>query len=238
MTYNIQFGLNWPATRDLIRRECASGVDVLCLQEVPEPDHRDPRAIHPCQILEDFDWPHDLRTLWHQPHYRSGNMTLVRGRLGPGRFLETPLSNPYGCAYDVTVGDARLTVANVHMTAMLGPPPIAFPVSEMYRLREALDLTRRYRRLGGPVVALGDFNTFWPAPACWVMRRHWRDCRLWIGGQRRATRPTYGLPFVIDYVFTQGGIVALDYKVVVGGGSDHRAVVATLQVPVTQPRGS
>ncbi|MBN2560417.1 MAG: endonuclease/exonuclease/phosphatase family protein [Phycisphaerae bacterium] len=243
MTYNIQMGLNWPAARDLIR---ANPVDILCLQEVPEPDHVDRQLVRPRQILEDFDWPHDSAMLWYRSPHRIGNMTLTRGFITPGRRLGVPFSKPYGLASEVRIHGGRLTVINIHMTDMLGPPAIAFPVSEMYRLREALDLTHRYGRTvrrdsrasrhRNPVIAMGDFNTFWPSPACWVMRRHWTDSRS--GGAARtsrrykATRPTYGLPFIIDHIFVRGGISVLDYQVLDGEGSDHRAVVATLRVPV------
>lgn len=235
MTFNIEFGLQWAVIRERI---LAERVDILCLQEVPEAGHRERSAVRPRQILADFPWPHDCAMLWHRRPRRIGNMTLVRGRIGPGRVLHTPLSAPYGMVNQVEVHGTRLTIANVHMTDMFGPPPVAFVVSETHRLREALDLGRRFRCHHRPVVALGDFNTFWPAPGCWVMRRDWTDCRSAVGGRHPPTRPTYGLPFVIDHVFVRGDVRVLRYRVLPAGGSDHRAVIADLSVPagpVTRP---
>jgi endonuclease/exonuclease/phosphatase family metal-dependent hydrolase len=230
MTYNILLGLRWPAVRELID---AHPVDILCLQEVPQAEHADRRAVRLSRIIDHLDRPHDLGMLWHRSPQRCGNLTLVPrdGHISPGKLLAVAEGTPYGWTNDVEVGGVRLTIANVHFTEMLGPPLPTFAVSEVYRLREALDLTRRFGHHRGPVLALGDFNTFWPAPACWVLHRHWTDCRSAAGGRHLATRPTYGLPFVIDHIFLRGGLSVTGYQVLPGGGSDHRAVIATLQIP-------
>jgi endonuclease/exonuclease/phosphatase (EEP) superfamily protein YafD len=158
-------------------------------------------------------------------------MTLVRGgRIEPGRVLHVPPSQPYGMVNRVTVGGVGLVVANVHFAEMLGPPLLSFPFSEVFRLREACHLTRTLRRARVPVIAAGDFNTFWPAPATWPLRWHWRDCRRAVGGLGRATRPTYGLPFIIDNILVRGDADILDYEVIDGPGSDHRAIAATVRV--------
>lgn len=229
MTYNVEMGLAWPAALELIR---AHPVDVLCLQEIPEEAHPDRRLVRPARVVKDVGLPHDLRMLWYREPRRVGNATFVRGRVAPGPTLCIPLSKPYGMESEVEVGGTRLTVANIHLTEMLGPPLLAFPISEMYRLREAQDLTRRFARCDGPVVAMGDFNTFWPAPAAFVLHRDWRDCRAEVGGRHAATRPTYGLPFVIDHVLVRGDVKVRDYRVIGGPGSDHRAVLVELDVRV------
>lgn len=228
MTFNIQCGLCWPEVRRLI---VAQDVDVICLQEVPQEGHCQRDFVRAAKVLDLLGWPHDLRMLWSRPPRQIGNLTLVRGRIEPGPVLRIPLTQAYGFTSRIEVGGARLTVANLHLSPLGGPPPLAFPVTEILRLREVLDLTKRLGDDRDPMVAVGDFNTFWPAPACWVMRRSWNDCRSEVGGDHLPTRPTYGLPFVIDHVFMRGGITAVDYEVLPGGGSDHRAVIATLQVP-------
>ncbi|MFH1420226.1 MAG: endonuclease/exonuclease/phosphatase family protein [Planctomycetota bacterium] len=232
MTYNVLYDGDWDAVRALI---LSNPVDILCLQEVAEEAFPSRRVIRQSMVREAVPWASEYAPLWHRSPRRIGNMTLVLGSIKKGHILSTPVSQPYGLVNEVEVGGARLTVANIHMTEMLGPPPVAFPVSEVLRLREAIDLTRRFSRCRNPVIALGDFNTFWPAPACWVLRRAWRDCRTVAGGRHAATRRTYGLPFVIDHIFVRGGANVLDYRVIEGGGSDHRAVVARLEVPILRP---
>ena len=230
MTFNIQCGLQWPDVRRLI---LAQDVDIICLQEVPQHGHSRRGFVRVSQVLGLLDWPHDLRMLWSRHPRQIGNLTLVRGRIEPASVLRIPLTQAYGFTSRVEVGGARLTVANLHLSPLGGPPPLAFPATEVFRFREVRHLTKSLADDRGPTVAVGDFNTFWPAPACWAMRRSWKDCRNEVGGTHLATRPTYGLPFVIDHVFLRGGVTAVDYEVLPGGGSDHRAVIATIQVPRT-----
>ncbi len=227
MSYNIEMGLAWPAALDLIRSQT---FDVLCLQEIPEELHPNRSVVRPSRVLSDLSMPADLRMLWYRTPRRIGNATFTSGHLSPGPILQVPQSKPYGMTTEVKVGGVAMTIYNIHMTEMLGPPLVAFPISEMYRLRESQDLTRRAAKLKTPVVALGDFNTFWPSPAAWVLRRDWRDCRTEIGGRHAATRPTYGLPFVIDHVLVRGDIRVLDYQVISGAGSDHRPIRVVLEV--------
>jgi len=228
MTFNVQCGLQWPDVRRLI---LAQDVDIICLQEVPQDGHSQRDFVRASEILDLLDWPHDLRMLWSRPPRQIGNLTLVRGGIEPGPILRIPLTQAYGFTSRVEVDGARLTVANLHLSPLGGPPPLAFPATEILRLREVRHLTQSLGECRDPTVAVGDFNSFWPAPACWVMRRSWKDCRNEVGGNHLATRPTYGLPFVIDHVFMRGGVRAVGYEVLAGGGSDHRAVIATLQVP-------
>jgi endonuclease/exonuclease/phosphatase family metal-dependent hydrolase len=230
MTYNILFDGCWPAVRELIE---ANPADIICLQEVPTEDFPVPCIARPSQIRRELEGQSDYAALWRRGSRQMGNMTLVRGRIGSGTRLQTGLSQPYGLANELEVAGARLIVANLHLTEMLGPPPLAFPVSEVFRMREVLDVTARFQDARTPVIALGDFNTFWPSPACWLMRRRWRCCDPDARSRRLGTRPTYGFPFVIDHIFVRGGIQVRDCRILEGGGSDHRAVIATLDVPLS-----
>lgn len=228
MSYNILYGFDWEAVRDLIR---ANPVDVLCLQEVPQEGYSDAEAVSPQSIMTDFDWPNDLAMLWHPVPRRAGNMTLTQGAIRPGEVLRAWPTWGYGILNEIVVNGAKLVVANTHLSPMFGPPVASFLPTEVFRLREVLHLTRRCQGFGGPVVALGDFNSFWPAPVCWYMRRHWQDCRLEVGGAHLSTRPTYGLPFVIDHIYTRGDVSVEDYRVIDGPGSDHRPVIVQLSLP-------
>ncbi len=232
MTYNVLYDGDWEAVRELI---LANPTDILCLQEVAEEAFPNRHVIRPSMIRKALPQTGEYAPLWHRSPKRIGNMTLVRGTITKGKILSTPVSEPYGLMNTVEVAAARFSIANIHMTQMLGPPPVAFPISEVFRLREAIDLTHRASQYRHPVIALGDFNTFWPAPACWKLHRDWQDCRTAVGGRHPATRPTYGLPFVIDHIFVRGNAKILDYRVLEGGGSDHRAVVAKLELPVFHP---
>lgn len=228
MSYNILLGRRWDEALELIRRhDC----DVICLQEVPsETGHW--HGVTPDRVLRDIARPGAYAPLWYRPPRSLGNLTLVRGEIDSAKVLHLPPSRPYGILNRVAVHGVSLLVANVHMTPMMGPPPIAFPFSEIQRTREALHLSRTAGAHDGPALAVGDFNSFWPAPACLVMRRRWTDARKSVPGRHLATRPTYRLPFVIDHIFVRGPAEVVAYDVIDGPASDHRAVVARLRIPV------
>lgn len=225
MTHNILYGWKWDRVLEVIRCELP---DIICLQEVPHRDH-ELGGTPPERIIDDLQLPNACEMLWGAPPDAIGNMTFVRGDLRPGEILKVPWARPYGIANQVETRGVRMTVANVHLSPMYGPPPLTFLPTEIARFREARDLTQRFGQVDTPVVALGDFNTFHPAPGCWAMKRAWTDCRRAAGGRHGATRPTYGLPFVIDHIFARGLRNVVDYRVIETGASDHRAVIATVR---------
>lgn len=229
LTYNILFGRNWPESLAVIRDADA---DVICLQEiVPEEFDREP---HTCvdRIIDDIGLPHDFVYLWGRGTRRLGNITFARDAVTDRVVLRTRPTQPYGMAHRVEAAGTTLTVANIHLSPMLGPAPLMFLPSELLRWLEARHLSRWAQTVTGPIVAAGDFNTFAAAPAYRRMASAWSDARSRARGPVPATRPTYGIPFVIDHIFISGDAAACEYSVITGGGSDHQAVLATLKVPI------
>lgn len=231
MTYNVWLGMQWEEARETIHNHPA---DILCLQEVAVEDHPRRDFVRPSQIAAEFAGECNYQPLWRQGRGWLGNMTLVRcGRLGATTVLHCRSSEPYGTWSHVSMGRCEFVVANIHLTPMLGFPPLAYLMSEPLRTREAVHLARCIRRSSCPVIALGDYNTFWPSPGYLAAASGMRDCRSAGRGPRMATRPTYGLPFVIDHIFVTPQVEVLDYDVIDAPGSDHRPVVATVKLPET-----
>lgn len=226
MTWNIYLGNDWPNVRRVLRDHPA---DVICLQEVPEEDHPW-RTARPSRIARELNLPFNFAPLWLRHPKRVGNMTLVRdGHVGPARLLRTRGSEPYATWSRVRAGETTLIVVNVHLAPLRGPMPFAFPLTEPTRMREAAHLNRLIRRCRHPVIALGDFNTFRPAPGYRLAARGLIDCRHAVGGRHAGTRPTWGWPFVIDHILVTPHFRAVDYGVIVTPGSDHRPVTATIE---------
>ncbi len=228
LTYNILFGRRWSESLAVIRDADA---DVICLQElVPEGSSYEP-AVPLDQIADDIGMPHDFAFLWGKNKKRIANMTLARDGVSDRRLLRAWPTPAYGLVNRVQVSDVQFTMANVHLSPMLGPPLLMFLPSEGLRLNEVGHLSRWASTCLGPVVAAGDFNTFSVAPAFRRMKRDWQNARDVAKSKIRPTRPTYGIPFVIDHVFVRGDAVLCDYDVMPGGGSDHKAVLATIKLP-------
>jgi len=128
LTYNIEFMMGWPQTVDVIR---AQEADIICLQEVARDDCANGAYVRRSDVLEAFDRTHEYKRLDRFYHGCSmGNMTLVRGRIGPGRQLCADGGKPYGVATDVELDSSRLTVANIHLAPLLRPNLLAFAVAE------------------------------------------------------------------------------------------------------------
>lgn len=228
LTFNILFGRNWAESLAVIRDADA---DVICLQEVV-PDDSFYAPFTPIdRIIDDIAMPHDYAYLWGRGEKRLGNLTFARDDVAERTILRTWPTPAYGMANRVSVGTTRLTIANIHLSPMLGPPPLMFWPSECLRRLETGHLSRWAQSHCGPIVAAGDYNSFAMAPATRRMARGWQDARIAARGATAPTRRTYGLPFVIDHIFVRGGLAACEYTVLPGGGSDHRAVLATLKVP-------
>ena len=228
LTYNILFGRNWRESLAVIRDADA---DVICLQEiVPDDSHHAPSCSIE-RVADDIGMPYDFAYLWGKARKRLGNATFAKDGVFEREVLRAWPTPAYGLANRVAVGDMRFQVANIHLSPMWGPAPLMFLPSECLRRIEAGHLSSWAERAADPIVAAGDFNTFSIAPAYRRMARDWRDARRAVGHRVRPTRPTYGLPFVIDHIFVRGAAETCDYTVFPGGGSDHRAVLATLKLP-------
>lgn len=229
-TYNIWCGQRWPRVLETLR---ANPADVICLQEVLGDNRAEDGWATASTVAAALGGAWQFAELWRSVERPCGNLTLVpRGKVHPATILQTATSEPYGLLTDVELQGVRLRVANLHLAPLPNPPLFGFAPSELLRMREALDFERRVAGDSRPLLACGDYNTFYPAPAYHIAARRMRDARRVVGGRHPATRPTYGLPFVIDHVFVSSHFDVEDYRVVVSDGSDHRLVVSTLSCPM------
>lgn len=227
LTYNIQFGQRWPEIRALIR---AADADVICLQEVPNPEYPLPRVAPREAICADLDLPYACEMLWFDGPRHVGNMTLVRGCIGATTTLCIPGGRPYGIMNEVECGAARFNLVNVHLSPVESPLVFNFWPSERIRRREAVHLNEACYNAALPTVAAGDFNAFHLTPTMQTLASAWRDSRTVRSGGPFATRSTFGLPFVLDHVLLRGDVRAESYRVLDSDASDHRPVLVTLSL--------
>lgn len=228
MTYNVQMGFNWSESLAVIRHYQP---DVLCLQEVVPTRFHEPDSTSIERMCDDLGMSGDLQYLWGNGRRCIGNMTLTaRGSVEHERVLRRWPTQPYGMVSRVRVGEVDLAIANLHLSPMFGWPPLMFLPSEWLRRRELVHLNDwAADQTDRSVVVAGDFNTFDGAPAFATMKVGWQCARDSAERKMPATRPTYGLRFAIDHIFTRDTVRIHNYDVVVGGGADHRAVTATLE---------
>jgi len=222
LTSNLRYG--FADTDQLVEEVRQRGVDVLAVQELTDDAVERLAASGIDDVL-----PYEL-------------LTPGGGAGGAGIYSRFPLDklavpvafhNPPVLATITVVRDGvrvPVTVASVH-------PPAPWPNSthewsdELDRLAEWTD------GFPGPVVLAGDFNATNDHDQ---MRRFYDngyiDGAARAGGGYLATYPSdrrYPPLIAIDHVLTRGGPVTTKIKSITIGGSDHRAVLATVAVPLT-----
>ncbi len=144
----------------------------------------------------------------------------------------------------------RVVICNVHLTSpsvALDRPGRFFPIlldNERYRRRQLAEIEATALATDGPTLLVGDVNTMAVEPLFRDLRRRWVDAFRHArpvdpgatyphgshGPPNKFMRP--GTPFVRpDYVLVSPDVLPLAARTVAGGGSDHRPLVATLELP-------
>ncbi len=165
-------------------------------------------------------YPYRLRSPW--PGFgagTSGNMILSRWPLTPGKIRAPGLS--YALA-KVETPLGPLNVVGVHMTR---PWPFQF---QWGQLTQAMTLDTLVKKLDGPVIVAGDFNSVSSAR---VGRQIQSDIGLkanpgWPGTWPSAAPAIFG--FTIDQVYRTPDLAVVGREIGKRTGSDHRPVITRL----------
>ncbi|GEM_PF-142180 len=173
-------------------------------------------------------YPHRLRSPW--PGFgagTSGNMILSRWPLTPGNLRAPGLS--YALA-KVETPLGPLNVVGVHMTR---PWPFQF---QWGQLTQAMTLNTLVKKLDGPVIVAGDFNSVSSAR---VGKQIQSDIGLkanpgWPGTWPSAAPAVFG--FTIDQVYRTPDLAVVGRKIGKRTGSDHRPVITRLTL--AEPRSA
>ncbi len=235
LTHNVLF--DGGDAGETVAMIVAEDPDVVFLQEVSARRARDLAA-----GLE-ARWPHRLEAL-----SRGRGHGLVTFSKQPIAGIESWASGR-GNVVGQCLRTGPLAACNVHLTS----PSVAFdnprrfvPVlldNERYRRRqwEAIEETARGH---GVTVMIGDVNTMVVEPHFRSIRRGWVDA--WRALRPFASGATYphgshgppnkfvrpGIPFVRpDYVLLDPSVRPIEARTPASGGSDHRPVVVTLELP-------
>ncbi len=171
------------------------------------------------------------------PHHQLRPALSFRGRgiatRFEARFGDIPMPRRKGTFSVIEVGDTPVRLAGIHLIN-----PIDFPWWRSVRTRgRQLDRLFEWVDTGqGPLVLAGDCNASPKWPAYKQLSSRFDDLVLdWARSNGRRPERTWGwrpgspLLLRIDHVFGVG-VIARDVEVVPVVGSDHRALVADLEV--------
>jgi endonuclease/exonuclease/phosphatase family metal-dependent hydrolase len=136
------------------------------------------------------------------------------------RFPGGRLWYPRGAAVaDVGLGPARLRVICVHLGL--------HPAERALHARQLLEIVDGH---DGPAIVAGDLNARPTQDAPRILAEHLHD--VWPPALGEGSTYPAGSPSArIDYLFVTAGVEVVDARVIASSVSDHRPVVAELEIP-------
>ncbi|MBI4579898.1 MAG: endonuclease/exonuclease/phosphatase family protein [Planctomycetes bacterium] len=203
--------------------------DLYCLQEL---------------VVDDFHHqPRDQTSVlaaWLGLHYFSaytclgfrrnaGSAILSRYPLGEVEILADGRGHRFGLATIIDHSGGQLALICAHFTWVPRPACIGSLVSIPFRTAEIRMALGWLKRTGLPGIIAGDFNAVAHSPEYWTIARRMTDCTRAVPMPDRATRPTWGLPTQLDYIFVTDDFETIACRMPYCQVSDHRPLVADLR---------
>jgi endonuclease/exonuclease/phosphatase family metal-dependent hydrolase len=227
LSYNIFAPNRLDPLAELIRE---NKPDIVCLQEVRIPER-------PSRTVDRIEW------LAEQLGMYPAVMPTHRGRSGlvanvvlmhqPARSTEV-LTDVHGFKYGLGVilecDKTELALICGHYAWVPRPLMIGVWVSVFQRsvqLRRSLNWLARQNL---PGIIAGDFNMLPYSLEYRMLARRLIDCSRAVPANHRSTRPTWGLPAQLDYIFTTSQLKTRHYETVDFDFSDHRPILADLSL--------
>lgn len=228
MTYNIhqgRYGIDRVA--ETIDRYAP---DIVCLQEV---NSNGPWG-DPVWQLQQLHWKR-----WHV--VRDGELAILSRRpIGSHSLVYLPMGTMRAVlAAQVRLDGGRVTILNTHFNVARAGPSLIHSRGRIkeylasaasVRLAQTASLLDFAGRFSGPVVITGDLNTP-PRGLCYRrITSHYRDCFAAAGWGFGYTYSSHLPVLRIDYVLVDDSIAPLRCFTVRAGASDHRPVIADLEI--------
>lgn len=145
---------------------------------------------------------------------------------------------PFGLAGVVEHHGKQLAFVGVHYHRVPRPILLGVLVSSFQRSAQVRRSWQWIRNRRLPGIIAGDFNALPHLPDYQALARHMTDCSRAVPVNHRGTRPTWGLPVQLDYVFASGHFRTTACETIDYAGSDHRPVLADLELPEMAPGAS
>jgi len=221
-TYNIQGGRDPQLILRHLRRFNA---DIICLQEV---NNRQTG-------LKLFARALGMNYLFapRRKGERFGYAILAHGKLKRGKTLTMPGERNYGFAAELDIKHTNLHVICIHLKSLPRPLIKGALTSMAIRARQARTVIKSAKDKPGPVIVAGDCNALSFFPEYLSLSKSMTDCCV---ATKTSTQPTIFVGKVgyrIDHIFVKGSWNVTSCQVRAVKGSDHRPVVAKLELDST-----
>lgn len=230
-TYNIQGGSDSDQILANLKKFKAQ---VICLQEVFD-DRNRTGGKGGIRFFARQLGKHDncnYSYIFAPYHRRStlGCAILARGKLKLVKVLKMPGERNFGLIGQLTIDDQKMHVASIHLKSLPSPRVRGFFASMGRRGWQANTIVRFAKSAAGPMIVAGDCNTLPLTPAYTALASIMTDCCLAAKTRIQPTLRIGTLAYRIDHVFLKGVWKILSCNVPALDGSDHRPIVADLEL--------
>ncbi len=212
--------------------------DLICLQEVSLA-HRSLRpADQPAWLGDALGMRVLANPNWRRFRGSGGNALLTRLPCLHSEILRDHAGYRFAVAAVLELAHQPIAVVSAHFLWVPRPIITGVLVSIPRRsaqMRQALNWIKRSRR---PAVLAGDFNALPYSPEYWTVSRRMTDCTRAVPINHRNTRPTLGLPAQLGNVFATRHFRTTACRTLDDFRSDHRPLVADLELSATPPASS
>ena len=225
VTFNASSLRRLEETRDLL---ASLDAGIICLQEVLVERQREPRN-QAEWLARELGYHCAFNADWQRRRGTGGNALLTRAPLTDVAVL----TDRAGHRFALT---ARQELDGVHF-ALSTAHCLQVPMAPLRYFRSIVDRSAQMRQLLGwvrqaglPCIVGGDLNALPYTPEYWTLARHLVDCTRAVAMNSRNTRPTWGLPTQLDYIFVTRDFHTRACRTVDTELSDHRPVIADLEI--------
>jgi endonuclease/exonuclease/phosphatase family metal-dependent hydrolase len=224
-TYNAASPRQLEETRDML---ASLDADVICLQEVLIERPREPRN-QAEWLARELGYHCAFHAGWRRRRGTGGTALLTRAPLDDVAVLTDRDGTLFALAATQHLDGIRVALVTAHFL----PVPMApFRVltSIVSRCAQARQVIGWARDAGLPCIVGGDLNALPYTPEYWTLTRGMVDCTRAVSMTSRNTRPTWGLPAQLDYIFATKDVRTRACRTVATSLSDHRPVIADLEI--------
>lgn len=234
MTYNASFFPHLREMRDMI---ASLDADIICLQEVLLAARRREPKNQAEWLAGELGYHHVSNPNWRRSRGIGGDVILTRTPLTDVEVLV----DPQGCRFALTAihehDGVRFALAGAHCLLVPRPLPVGMLLSMSRRAAQMRQVVSWLRAAALPCILAGDFNSLPFTPEYRTLSRDLVDCTRVVPMNHRNTRPTLGLPAQLDYIFASTHFRTRVCRTVDADFSDHRPVVADLEITCTDVDG-
>jgi endonuclease/exonuclease/phosphatase family metal-dependent hydrolase len=224
-TFNAASPRRLEETRDLL---ASLDAGVICLQEVLVERQREPRN-QAEWLARELGYHCAFNAAWRRRRGTGGNAILTRAPLADVAVLTDRDGHGFALTALQELGGVRVALVSAHFLPV-PMAPLRFVRSIFRRSEQMRQLIGWVRQAGLPCIVGGDLNTLPYMPEYRTLARDLVDCTRAVSMNSRNTRPTWGLPAQLDYIFVSRDFHTRGCRVVDTELSDHRPVVADLEI--------